>query len=425
VSFADRMREIRAGFQRAFWIANLTELFERLAYYGPQAVLAVYLTEGLKFNADQAGQLIGFYGFVVWFLPVIGGALADKFGFKRTLAAAYLILTLGYFLLGSLSADFMAPLRAAVPLYWLVLLVMMVPALGPAVVKPVVAGTTARGSTENVRSLGYSIYYTVVNIGGTLGPLMAYGVRTRLGIENVFRVSAAFMLAMFVFTLVFYEEPGRPEDRHTQTLAESLKNLGTVLTNLRFMTFLVIFSGFYVIFWQQYVSLPLLLRGYVDPNANVDLLLTVDPATVIAFTFIVNYLMRKVPAFAAMTLGILVSSLSWLVLTLGGSVPLVITALFLLAIGEVMLAPRLYEYCSRLAPPGQQGMFMGFAFLPVAIGYFIAGPLGGWLVRHFGEELHTPHRMWFVVTGIGLVTVVLMIAYDRIVKPEARAAAAG
>jgi len=140
---------------------------------------------------------------------------------------------------------------------------------------------------------------------------------------------------------------------------------------------------------------------------------------------VVNYLMRKVPAFAAMTLGILVSSLSWLVLTLGGSVPLVITALFLLAIGEVMLAPRLYEYCSRLAPPGQQGMFMGFAFLPVAIGYFIAGPLGGWLVRHFGEELHTPHRMWFVVTGVGLLTVALMIAYDRIVKPEARAAAAG
>jgi len=419
------MREIRAGFQRAFWIANLTELFERLAYYGPQAVLAVYLTEGLKFNSDQAGQLIGFYGFVVWFLPVVGGALADKFGFKRTLAAAYLILTFGYFLLGSLSADFMAPLRAAVPLYWLVLLVMMVPALGPAVVKPVVAGTTARGSTENVRSLGYSIYYTVVNIGGTLGPLMAYGVRTRLGIENVFRVSAAFMLAMFVFTLVFYQEPGRPEDKHTQTLAESLKNLGTVLTNVRFMTFLVIFSGFYVIFWQQYVALPLLLRGYVDPNANVDLLLTVDPATVILFTFVVNYLMRKVPAFAAMTLGILVSSLSWLVLTLGGSVPLVITALFLLAIGEVMLAPRLYEYCSRLAPPGQQGMFMGFAFLPVAIGYFIAGPLGGWLVRHFGEELHTPHRMWFVVTGVGLLTVALMIAYDRIVKPEARAAAAG
>ncbi len=413
-----KWQEIRAGFQRAFWVANFTELFERLAYYGPQAVLAVYLTEQLRFSPEQAGQLIGLYGFVVWFLPVIGGALADRFGFRRTLAAAYLVLTFGYFLLGSLSADFMAPLREALPLYWLVLLVMMVPALGPAVVKPVVAGTTGRASAPNVRSLGYSIYYTVVNIGGTLGPIMAYKVRTTLGVENVFRVSALFTLAMFVFTLVFYHEPEREPGTPPPSLAQSLRNFGTVLTNVRFMTFLLIFSGFYVVFWQQYVAMPLFIRGYVDANANVDLLLTVDPATVILFTFVVNYLTRKVPAFTAMTVGILISALSWLVLTLGGSTPLVITALFLLALGEITLSPRFYEYCSRLAPPGQQGLFMGFAFLPVAIGYFIAGPMGGWLVRHFGEELHQPNRMWFVVTGVGLLTVVLMVIYNKVVKPQ-------
>ncbi len=118
-----------------------------------------------------------------------------------------------------------------------------------------------------------------------------------------------------------------------------------------------------------------------------------------------------------MTAGILISGLGWLFLTAGGSTPLVIAALFVVALGEITLAPRLYEYCSRLAPPGQQGLFMGFAFLPVAIGYFIAGPLGGWLIKHYGEELHTPNRMWFVVTGIGVLTTVLMLIYDRIVKP--------
>ncbi len=418
MSFSERMQEIRGGFQRPFWIANTTELFERLAYYGPQAVLAVYLTESLHFTAVEAGQLIGFYGLVVWFLPVIGGALADRFGFRRTLAGAYLVLTLGYFLLGSLSAGFMAPLRNALPLYWLVLVVMMVPALGPAVVKPVVAGTTARASTEAVRSLGYSIYYTIVNIGGTLGPLMAYRVRTTLGVENVFRVSALVCLAMFVFTLAFYQEPGRPEDRSTTSIAQSLKNLGLVLANVRFISFLVIFSGFYVVFWQQYVSLPLFLRGYVNKDANVDLLLSVDPATVIAFTFLINYLMRKLPAFPVMTAGVLISALSWLVLTVGASTPFVVLTLFLLALGEVTLSPRFYEYCSRLAPPGQQGLFMGFAFLPVAIGYFVAGSLGGWLVHHYGEELHTPSRMWFVVTGVGLVTTALMLLYNRFVRPS-------
>ena len=321
MSFSERMREIRGGFQRPFWIANTTELFERLAYYGPQSVLAVYLTEGLHFTAVQAGQLIGFYGLVVWFLPIVGGALADRYGFRRTLAGAYLILTIGYFLLGSLAADFMAPLRQAVPLYWLVLLVVMVPALGPAVVKPVVVGTTARSAREDVRSLGYSIYYTIVNIGGTLGPIVAFRVRTTLGVENVFRVSAVVTLAMFLFTLAFYHEPERETDQ-VRTIAQSLKNLVVVFGNVRFMLFLLIFSGFYVMLWQQYVALPLFLRGYVDPNANTDLLLSVDPATVILFTFAVNVLIRRVPLFAGMTAGVLISSLSWLILAAFASVPM-------------------------------------------------------------------------------------------------------
>jgi len=114
-----------------------------------------------------------------------------------------------------------------------------------------------------------------VNVGGTLGPIMAYRVRTTLGVENVFRVSALTTLAMFLFTLAFYHEPetrGRPGQDH----GAGAQELALVFANVRFMVFIVIFSGFYVMLWQQYVALPLFLRGYVDANANTDLLLSVD-----------------------------------------------------------------------------------------------------------------------------------------------------
>ena len=414
----ERLREIREGFERPFWIANTTELFERLAYYGPQSVLAVYLTEGLHFNTVQAGQLIGTYGLAVWFLPIIGGALADRFGFRRTLAGAYLILTVGYFLLGSLTAPLLAPLRAALPMYWVVLLIAMVPALGPAVVKPVVVGTTARASAESVRSQGYSIYYTIVNIGATLGPIMAYRVRTLVGVENVFRVSAAATFAMFLFTLAFYHEPQR-ESGEVRTIGQALTNLVVVFGNVRFMAFIVIFSGFYFMLWQQYVALPLFLRGFVDRNANTDLLLSVDPGTVILFTFAVSVLIRRVPLFAGMTAGVLISAMAWLILATYPTVTMAAVTLFVFAIGEIVASPRLYEYCSRLAPPGQQGLYMGFSFMPVAIGYFAAGLGGGWLVHRFGEELHQPAWIWLVVTAVGLLTTGLMVAYDRLLKPQA------
>ena len=148
LSGKNQLREIRAGFEPAFWIANVTELFERLSYYAQSAVLAIFLHESLRLSAQQTGALMGAFGFAVWFLPVLGGSLADRFGFRNSLLFAYLILTLGYFLMGSLASAWMAPLRDRLPLYWLVFAVLMVPALGPSLVKPTVAGTTARASAK-------------------------------------------------------------------------------------------------------------------------------------------------------------------------------------------------------------------------------------------------------------------------------------
>src|SRR5437016_2074281 len=245
--FKERLLEIRRGFEPAFWVANITELFERVAYYGQAAVLAIFLHESLHISTEQTGTLIGWFGFVAWFLPILGGSLADRFGFRNSLALAYLTLAAGYFLMGSLSAGWMAPVRQALPLFCVVLLVLMIPALGPSVVKPVVAGTTARASTESVRSLGYSIYYTLVNIGGMLGPGVAFLVRRSLGIENVFRVSALFVFSMFFATLLFYKEPSRSAEQAVPTVVAALRNMLVVLSNYQFVAFLLIFSGFWII----------------------------------------------------------------------------------------------------------------------------------------------------------------------------------
>jgi MFS family permease len=188
-----------------------------------------------------------------------------------------------------------------------------------------------------------------------------------------------------------------------------------VLANLRFVIFLLIFSGFFVIFWQQYVSMPLFIRKFVNPNADVDLMLSVDAIIVICFQIAVTYLTRKLPAFTAMTLGFLITSLAWILPALHPTIPVFILALVLVAVGEITQVSRYYEYISRLAPAGQQGLYMGYAFLPIGIGYFIAGPLGGYLVQHAGARSQ-PQQMWWVIAGVGIFTTVLMIFYDRIVK---------
>jgi len=424
VSFSQRLHEIREGFEPAFWVANVTEIFERLSYYAAFASLANYLHETLNFPTQRATDLAGLFGGLVWFLAIFGGALADRLGFRRALSLAFFILSVAYFLLGSLGTSWMAPIRAGVPLVLLVGFVLMLPALGVALVKPCIVGTTARASSENVRSIGYSIYYTLVNIGGTAGPFVASWAHRHLGVENVFRVSALSVFLMFFAVLLFFKEPRRSGEGQAASLAEVGRNFITVVTNPRFMLFLLIFTGYWIVFWQQYIVLPLYIHGYINPNADVEKILITDGLVVISLQVVFSsFVTRKIPAFRAVTLGTLVSSLAWLIVAARPAVWAAVLSLVVLALGEITQSPRYYEYVSRLAPAGQQGTYMGFAFLPIGLGSIIAGRLGGFLIHHFGEVRHQPERIWWAVAGVGVLTTLLLWIYDRVVKPGGSKAA--
>jgi POT family proton-dependent oligopeptide transporter len=423
MSFSGRMGEIRDGFERPFWVANISELFERLSYYAAFASLARYLHETLSFPAAQASSLTGLFGGLVWFLAAFGGILADRLGFRRALSLAYFLLSAAYFLLGSLGSTWIAPLRTAIPLWLLVSFVLALPAVGIALVKPAVVGTIARASKENVRSIGYSIYYTLVNIGGAAGPYVASYVHQHMRVESVFRVAALSVFLMFFAVLLLFKEPRRPEGTETPSAGAVLRNFFKVLSNPRFMIFLLIFSGYWIVFWQEFISLPIFVHDYVNPTIDTELMLVTGPLVVIGLTLLTSFLLKKVPAFRAVTIGTFVTGSAWLLLAVHPTKLMAYSTLIVVALGEIIQSPRYYEYISRLAPAEQQGTYMGFAFLPLGIGSLLAGPLGGWLLHYFGEVQHQPQRMWWVVTGIGVLTTILLYVYDRVVKPGAGAPA--
>jgi dipeptide/tripeptide permease len=430
LSVAQRWQEIRDGFERPFWVANISEIFERLSYYAAFASLARYLHEGLELPVETATSLAGLFGGAVWFLAIFGGTVADRMGFRRALSLAYFILTCAYFLMGSFGAPWMAGVRHAVPIVPLAAIVLLLPAFGIALVKPCVVGTTARASKENVRSIGYSIYYTLVNIGSTAGPYVASTVRKHLAVEKVFIIASVSVLLMFFAVLIFFKEPRREAGQEVPTLAQVGRNFVTVITNWRFMLFLLIFSGYWIVFWQQYIILPIYIHDYVSPTADTELTLIADPLIVIFFTVLIGFLTAKIRAFTAIILGTLISSFAWLVVivlpksamffNVGSSEiwGVAVIALMVLALGEIIQSPRYYEYISRLAPPGQQGTYMGFAFLPIGIGSLFGGRFAGALLHHFGEVQHKPNMIWVVVAGVGFLTAVLLWIYDKTLRPK-------
>jgi len=421
LSFLDALRR---GFSRTFWVANVLELFERFAYYSSKAILAVYIAEQVGLGSETATFLAGsVFNTLLYFLPVLAGTVVDRYGFKRSLMACFGIFSVGYFLIGLGGLPMGQPLVQAVgPKAWM-LMALVVTAIGGSLIKPSIVGTVARTTTDETKALGYSIYYTLVNIGGAVGPFIALAVRENVGISYVLVVSSLTSLVLFTCTTLFYREPRRPADAPpARSMAKVLADMVLVFGNLRFMLFLVIFSGFWAMFWHVFYALPFYVKDYLR-FARFEVIETVDAMTIIVVTIPATALAKRLKPLSAMVLGFILATACWFIM---GAVPTVagaVAAMMLFAVGEAIQSPRFYEYVANLAPADQVGTYMGFAFLPIAIGTFIAGWSSGYLVKHYveGGNPNAP-EMWYVVGVYGVVSTILLILYDRFVAPKRAAA---
>jgi POT family proton-dependent oligopeptide transporter len=412
MTLQQRFAEIKNGFSSTFWIANTLELFERLAFYGAKAVLSVFIAEkvGLK---EEAGSLAGLFTGLIFFLPIIAGVFVDRYGFKKTLMACFFIFCIGYFLIGLAGMQYGQQIMDVVGKKTYLISVLVLTAIGGSLIKPCIVGTVAKTSKPDVKALGFSIYYTLVNFGGSIGPIVALTVRQNLGIEFVLVMSSITSFLLFLGAWFFYKEPVdvSGEKSEVKTFSKVFSDMLMVFGNFKFISFLVIFSGFWIIFWQIYFLLPFYSLEVLHFE-QFEILETVDAWTIILVTVPISALVIKWKPFTAMTLGILLASLSWIIIALFGTVTGTVIGIMMFAIGESTQAPRFYEYVGSLAPKGQTGTFMGFAFLPIAIGSYTAGILADWLRNTYMNT--NPAMMWYIIAAIGLATTLLMVVYDRI-----------
>jgi proton-dependent oligopeptide transporter, POT family len=416
VDIRARVQEIQKGFHPTFWVANGMELFERLAYYGQQIVFMIYLRNRLGFTETEAGQLSGIFGGLIYLLPILGGTLADTWGFRRAFNIAFSILALGYFLIGSVGMTAFSGVYSNFNLYWLLMIFLVLTAFGGSFIKPSVLGTVAVTSKEETKSLGFAVYYWLVNVGAMLGPTIAYFVRDSFGNEFVYMVSSLSCLSMLIVNFVLYKEVKNTRAVVVESLGKKIANLFVVLANLKFMIFLLIYSLYWIIFWQEFIIVPYYVTDYISANAPYEILQSwAGAGAIILFQIPLNRLTKNIPTRSAIVLGFAISSLIWLIIGIYPSIPTIAAGIVAFAVGEMIQAPRYYEYISEIAPPGQQGLFQGYAFLPIAIARFVGDPLGGWLYQT-SKASGRPELVWFALIGIGAFGTLLMLLYNKIVK---------
>lgn len=258
----------RSAFSGTFYVANVMEIFERLAWYGFFAVAALYLTgkreDGcLGFTDEQQGMMQGVVTFILYLLPVLTGGLADRYGFKKMFAVAYLILIPFYFLLGQVTS------------FGAFFAVFLGVALGAAIFKPLVVGTVARETDETNSRFGFGVFYWMVNVGGFIGPLVAAVVRG-WGWIWVFAFSSGYIVFNLIWLFLFYREKKKESDsKEARSLGKVLSDTVTVLGNFRL--FLLLFGIIVVLLaagneWLTWKQVGIAAAAWIAVNVLYDLL---------------------------------------------------------------------------------------------------------------------------------------------------------
>ena len=389
------------------------ELFERLAYYGQQIVFMVYLRNDLGFTETEAGSLSGLFGGLIYLLPILGGTLADKWGFRRAFNIAFSILGLGYFLIGSVGMSAFAGVYGGMSNYWLLLIFLIFTAFGGSFIKPSVLGTVAVTTTEKTKSLGFAIYYWLVNAGAMIGPTIAYFVRDSFGNQYVYLVSSVSCFAMLIVNLLLYKEVKVESGAPIESMTKKIANLFVVLGNYKFMIFLLIYSLYWIIFWQEFIIVPYYITDFIGKDAPYEIVQSwAGAGAIILFQIPLNRLTKNIPTRNAILIGFFVSSFIWIIIGISPSIPTIAAGIVAFAIGEMIQAPRYYEYISEIAPPGQQGLYQGYAFLPIAIARFVGDPFGGWIYQT-AKAAGKPSLVWWSLIIIGLLGAALMAVYNK------------
>ena len=399
-------------FPRTFYYANGIELFERLAHYGMYVGLALYLTNVVGYGDIAVGGLLGNFRLVGSLAPVPCGAIADRITFKRALIIAFCLYTMGYIGL------FAYPSQQLTPFSLLFL------AVGGGFLKPVITGTVVRSSPPGRQVEGFAIFYRMVNSGSVVGKSLAYLVRVLVALRYVMVTSVVASLAALGLAIFGYTEPkGGAVDK--PGFADTMRGYGGALKNLRFSIFLVLFAGFYFMSEQFYMTFPKYVTRHIDAKAPLEIITLINPALIALGQGFVSRRMKRFHPLTTMVFGVLIASLSMLVM---GAVPTLFGACLsgaIYACAEMTFSPRFYEYIASFAPTGKAGMYMGLAFVPAAIGAWIGGQVSGRMIARYlpAEGPRSPFTVWATYAGLGLCCAVMMLIYRHFAMQKPVAAA--
>jgi len=427
VPTAGAVPSARTAFPPVFWVANIIEVLERFAYYGIYFGFGIYLTH-LGYSKDQLGAIQSLFLLLSYAIPLISGTFADRFGFKKVLIISYLAY-LPSILLLMLTKSFSG-----------IALTMLSIGLAAGIFKPLIAGTVRVTTDPTNKTLGFGIFYAMVNVGGSFGPIVAGKLRA-ISWNYAFLAAALAIGAMLLITIFFYKEPPRQADG--ESLGKKFRDIGTALADAKFSVFLVLLGFF---FWLPFWAFFNLCALYVDSNldtvrlyqdvrsvfggAVADFFSQTDKDgtrrilgetishtgyIIMLLQLVVSRVFERMRAMPSFMIGLVIAAAGLAVIGTAQAhgASLVFLGIFLFAVGEMITSPRIQEYITWIAPKEKAGLYMGSNFLAVMIGGFTSGFVYTTLYGRLNTD-GRPEWVWYVLAAHVALAVAVFWVFVRV-----------
>lgn len=411
-------------FGATFWTLNTIEMFERLAYYNLRVMAPIYIMQadnpgGLHLTALDKGTIYAWWAAFQSLLPIITGGLADRLGYKRTLFGAIACMMGGYLLIAYLRD------LSWISNYWGFFTGVMVLATGTAFFKPGLQGSLAQQLTKETSSVGWGLFYWVVNVGAFVGHFLPGVILTLAAVlpeplhavanskeawRNLFIASSVFTAGNFV--LLFFLKDVPTGANRTEPLGQVLRRTVTNVFEPRLLSWLLIMSGFWLMMYQLWDLQPNFIADWVDsaplakalmvlpeslqavlieqtargPMVPQQVLLSLNALLIILGVVPVAWLTRRMLTLQAMVIGMGMAIVGLLLAGWTQSAWLLVAGIAGFSFGEMITGPKKTEYLGLIAPPGKKGLYLGYVNIPVGLGVYLGSKMAGYLYGNFGEK---------------------------------------
>ncbi len=432
---------------RPLWGNNLQYFLEGFLYFGILNYLVIFCVENIGTNEIHAGWVVTILAGGITFSQFLLGGVVDRVGTRRGLLIALSLLLIGRAILAASGTFGLSTEGDLSPAFLTLLLGIAIILLGYGLYEPASYSIVRQVTTPKTAAMGFAMLYALMNLGGWLLSFLG-PARRAIGIGGLYWVFAGLTFIALLLTAAILnrrtmtdaiasaraergeapiedandevvKKPAGPPIPWSQRVLQWLRE--HPMADPRFAFFIFVLIPVQTLFAHQYLTLPLYVKRAYEGSwlgANFEVAVNFNPLLIFILVPIVAAATRKTNVYKLMVVGTAIMAAPTFLLAFGPSIPMLVSYIFIMTIGEAIWQPRFLQYVAETAPEDKMGAYLGVARLPWFLTKMITGLYAGWFLMHYVPEdgVLDSGTMWFWYGVIAIITPVMLVLASRWMK---------